>query len=64
MLLKSDLDIKQTHLRGQFVEQKIAPALGVTKLKNVRGMIWVIFVVLLKSDINVQQTYVKTKTKT
>ncbi len=41
VLLKSDFDVKQTHLRGQFVQQMIAPALGVTKLKNVRGMILV-----------------------
>jgi hypothetical protein len=35
----------------------LAPALGVTKFLVVTDMIWAHFDVLLKSDLDVQQTY-------
>jgi hypothetical protein len=43
IVTKSYLDVQQTHLRGQFVEQKLmlAQTLGVTKFIIVTDMIWV-----------------------
>jgi hypothetical protein len=55
VLLKSDLDVQQTHLcciKGSC----IALAFGVTKFTTTRDIIWSHFVVLLKSDLHVQQT--------
>ncbi len=54
MLLKSDLDVQQTHLRGRFVEQRLmfSMILGVTKFIKMRDMISSQFVVLLKSDLD------------
>ncbi len=62
VLLKSDLDIQQTHLRLQFVEQKLMlnSSLGVTKFIIATDTILVILCsATLKSDLNVQQTHLR-----
>ncbi len=56
MLLKTDLDVQQTHLWDQFVEQKLLlKVLPKSWLSQI--WLWSHFVVLLKSDIEVQQTH-------
>jgi hypothetical protein len=61
VLLKSDLDVQQTHLLPLEAESgllnkssRLAPALGATKLIPIIAMSH--FVVLLKSDLDIQQT--------
>jgi hypothetical protein len=57
-LLAQSLGVEQKN-RGQFVEQNpmLSSSLGVTKFTIAKDMIFVHFVVLLNSDLNVQQTH-------
>ncbi len=59
MLLKSDLDVQQTDPSLFKKSSCLAQALGVAKFTNMRDVIWSHFVVLLKSDLGVQQTHLK-----
>ncbi len=64
VLLKSDLDIQQTHFRGSEPgslnkSSCLATALGVTKLLLSQILFWSQFVVLFKYDLGVQQTHLR-----
>ncbi len=55
--LKSDLHVWQTHLKGQFVEQKVVLSSNFRcgQIYNGQNIIWV----TLKSDLHVRQTHLR-----